>query len=184
MFKVYKIYVTVLVLIFMLPAFSVTEDLEYAMKAVFLERFTRFVEWPAEYAISDTTKPFILGIVGSSRLGSILEKVYASQTIRDKHVEIRYISDLEDIVDCHLLFISRITLANLSRILAYTRGKPILTVSDTRGFAMRGVLINLNIEEDRIRFEINEGAVHESGLYMSYHLLKLAKIVNPVGGRE
>lgn len=184
MSKGYQIYVIVFVFICMLPVFSVTEDMEYAMKAVFLERFTRFVEWPAEYAISDTTKPFILGIVGSSPFGSILERVYDSQKIRDKHVEIRYIIDFEDIAECHLLFISRISVTGLTRILTYTRSRPILTVSDTRGFANKGVLINLNIEEGRIRFEINEGAVRESGLYMSYHLLKLAKIVNPVGGRE
>jgi hypothetical protein len=67
-------------------------------------------------------------------------------------------------------------------ILSCTGNKPILTVSDTKGFAEKGVLINFYMMGDKIKFEINEKAVHESGLVMSYRLLNLARIVHQERG--
>jgi hypothetical protein len=81
-----------------------------------------------------------------------------------------------------MLFIASSAAEILSEILSNTRDKPILTVSDTNGFAAKGVLINFFLAGDKIKFEINEKAVHESGLVMSYRLLNLARIVNPGRG--
>lgn len=136
------------------------------------------MEWPDNSSITDTTTPFILGIIGKSPFDSILEDFYASQKIKDKTVEIRYFSDLKDISDCHLLFIAKSKRRELSDILNITKDKPILTISDTEGWAKKGVLINLYFAQNSVRFEINEDAVKESGLDMRYHLLGMAKIVH------
>ncbi len=168
-----------LFLVLSLLGVTLAQESEYNVKALFLERFTRFIEWPEESAVNDISQPFILGIIGENPFGTILEQIYSQKKIKDKKVEIRYISDKNEIPGCHLLFISKSEKKALSKILSFTREKQILTVSDTKKFAAQGVLINLYIVENKIRFEINELEARDSGLFISYRLLNLAKIVNP-----
>lgn len=167
-----------LFLVLFLPVVILAQVSEYNVKAVLLERLTLFIEWPEESAVNDTSQPFILGIIGENPFGSILEQIYSNQKIKDKKVEIRYISKINEIPGCHLLFISKSEKKALSNILSFTREKPILTIGDTKNFAERGVLINFYIFENKIRFEINELESQKSRLFMSYRLLKAAKIVN------
>ena len=169
-----------LVVMLAYPLPTTGEDREYQMKAVFLDKFTRFVQWPEASAVADTTRPFVLGVIGDNPFGTLLERIYAERQIEDSPVDIRYLTGLDGIADCHLLFIANSADDRLADILARTRDKPILTVADTKGFAERGVLINLYRQKGKVKFEINERAVHASGLTFSYLLLNLARIVQPV----
>jgi hypothetical protein len=58
---------------------------------------------------------------------------------------------------------------------------PVLTVSDTTGFAEQGVLINFYVSQKRLHFEINEPAFRKAPLSVSTRLLEIAKIVMPEG---
>jgi len=159
---------------------AAAQDVEYRMKAVFLDKFTHFVQWPATSVVADTSHPFIVGVIGNSPFGSDLEGMYAERRVKDKAVEIRYFNDLDGIDKCNLLFIAHSSAERFASIVALTRDKPILTVSDTKGLAERGVLINFYRHDGKVKFEINERAVHESGLTFSYLLLNLARIINPL----
>jgi hypothetical protein len=169
-------------LLFSWLSFSIDAQItEYEMKAVFLKNFPLYVEYPKECCISDTSKPFIIGVIGENPFGRVLKDYFATRKIRDKNVEIRNIPGLNDeISSCHLLFISASGKKHLHQILSATRKKPILTIGDTRGFAEQGVLINFYMDSGRVRFEINHKAVKESGLHINFRLLNLAKIVEPV----
>lgn len=151
---------------------------EYIMKAVFFEKFSRFIEWPNE--LSNPNDPFIITILGDNPFNNILEDIYATQKIKNRKVIINYANRLSNVKTTHILFISGSEKSHLSEILNYTKDKPILTISDTDGFAKQGVLINYYIEENKIRFEINETAVKRSGLYISFRLMQTAKVINPI----
>jgi len=152
-----------------------TED---KLKAVFLERFTRFVEWPDHHSeFSDTSRPFVIKVIGKNPFNSSLEDLYTNAKIKNKKVEIDYISNISDIDSCHILYISNSMENSLERILEYTKSKPILTVSEHKGFAERGVIINFFVTNNKLRFEINESSLSQSKLYMSYLLLNVATIV-------
>lgn len=157
---------------------------EYDLKALFLERFSRFVDWPAESGISDPSTPFVIGVIGKSSVGSRIEEIYTTLKIKKKNIVVLNISSTDEIDACHLLFISGSTEQNLLEIIAYTKDKPILTVSDTKGYAEKGVYINFYVEKGRLRFEINESAVKESRLKMSYMLMQHARIIKPVKGHK
>lgn len=150
---------------------------EYLLKTGFLERFTRFIEWPGETNIADNTKPFVISVIGKSPFDEKLDHFFETTKIKNRKVEIRYISELEEIQDSHILFISKSKQKQLSGILSLTQDKPVLTVSDTNGFGKKGVLINFFIEQNKIHFEINKNAIQKSGLQMSYMLLNVAKII-------
>jgi len=150
---------------------------EYTVKAVFLERFTRFVEWPEATELSDSTSPFILGIYGTNPFGDTIYDIYADQKIKNKRVQINKIATLKQAENCHMLFISQSKRWLIGRITEYLRDKPVLTIGDTPGYANQGVHINFYIEKDEIRFEINKKAVDKAGLHMSFLLLELGKII-------
>lgn len=177
-----KFFMIFCIVCFLVSLSAVAQQSEYTIKAVFLEHFTRFIEWPDSSQTADASSPFVLSVIGENPFDSILEQVYAEQRIKNREVIIRYISTPDEISDCHMLFIASSAAEILSEILSNTRDKPILTVSDTNGFAAKGVLINFFLAGDKIKFEINEKAAHESGLVMSYRLLNLARIVNPGRG--
>ncbi len=164
------------------PCFG--QEQEYQIKSVFLEQFTRFIEWPETSEVSDTLTPFVIAVIGENPFGSILEKTFAKQKIKNSTVEIRYLSTPNEISNCHILFISKSNKNILPDILSHTEGKPILTISDTEGFAQENVLINFYLYGNKIKFEINEKAVHESGFDISYILFNLAKVVNPIKGKQ
>lgn len=157
---------------------------EYDLKAAFLERFTRFVEWPAGSDIDDPTKPFVIGVFGQNQLGPKIEEISDTLRIKGKRIIVRYISHMDQIVGCHLLFISGKTRKNVTDIVNFTKDKPILMVSDTKGYANKGVYINYYFEKDKLRFEINQTAVTQSKLKMSSMLLQRARILYPIKENE
>ncbi len=167
-----------------LPTSVLAQASEYTVKVVLFERFARFVAWPEESPKPDTTQPFVIGVIGKNPFGTILEDIYTDRKIQSKKVKIRYITEPAEIGDCRILFIPKSEEEELSKILYFTKKKPILTVSDTRGFAQQGVLINLYLKEDKVRFEINEAAVKESGLTMSHLLLRYGDIINHAGEKK
>lgn len=158
------------------------ETSEYIAKAAFLERFTRFTEWPPQSQMNDTSKPFVISVIGEDPFGSILRDICAEQKIKHKSIEVRNIDEIEEINGTNLLFISSSEKDRIEKIIDYTKEKPILTVGDTEGFGEKGVHISFYLEGNNLRFTINQTAVKNSGLSISYLLLEVAKIINPVGG--
>ncbi|MFH0755995.1 MAG: YfiR family protein [Bacteroidota bacterium] len=168
----------VLLLFFLVPKIVVAQYTEYEIKAAYLEKFSRFIEWPAPSALSDTSQAFLLGIVGKNPFDHILEEIFNDYKIKNRKVQIKYFSDPEQITSCNLLYISASEKKNISSILTKINENPILTISDTEGFADKGVHINLYVDNNYIRYEINRKALEKSGLKVSSLLLASAKIVH------
>lgn len=156
------------------------ENREHEIKAAMLEKFATFIRWPDKTHSQEADHYFVMGVMGESPIAHILPKMYLAQTIQDKPVLVQTISDVRELAKCHLLYISRSEADNVDMILSHTKGNPILTVGDTRGFSEKGVIINFYTDRDKVKFEINETAVRESGLYISHLLLRLARIVHPI----
>ncbi|MCP4136949.1 MAG: YfiR family protein [bacterium] len=175
--KIRKLTYSLILIALLLPLPVVPIPKEYKVKAVFLERLTRFIEWPKESPVHDASKPFVIAVIGKNPFGLILEQLYSIQRIKNKKVEIRYISQIYEIKEANILFIAGSKRNELGKIVAYTRGRPILTIGDTRGFTAKGVLINFEIHKNKVRFTINNKAAKKTGLQMSHLLLKMAKKV-------
>ena len=189
-----KRILTALLLLVLVPVCSLAdgegeqEPPEYRVKGVFLEKFADFVDWPNDSSVNNKSTPFCICAIGENPFfvvkndknsGDWLHLLYNNRKIRGKKAKIRFISNVKDIPGCHLLFISRSEKKNLSKIISTANKNHTLTVSDTPGFSKKGVHINFYIEKDYQKFEVNETAIRKSGFRVSYHMLKLAKIVFP-----
>jgi hypothetical protein len=153
---------------------------EYQVKAVFLFNFAQFVDWPPA-VFADTQAPFVIGVLGEDPFGSILDDTLRGEMLGERAIVIRRYRRREDIDQCHILFISRSEDARIESIVQSARGRHILTVSDTVGSALRGVMIRFVTEKNRIRFRINLDAAKADGLVISSKLLRPAEIVTTPG---
>lgn len=158
---------------------------EYEIKAVLLGKFADFIEWPANSAFIRTNDSFVIAVIGETSIDKYLEKLFYANTIKEKKVIVIKVKRVEDIPECHILFIASSENNKLEEIIEFLNNKPILTIADTEGFADRGVQVNLVIRRSRTRFEINETALKNTGLSVSYLLLKSAsEIIEPLKRRR
>ena len=118
-------------------------------------------------------------MLGQNPFGDILENIYKNKKIKDKKVKIVYVKKLQQLPECQILFISKTDSEKLQKILDDLKGKPILTISDTEGFAQAGCFINYYLNENKLRFEINQKAMQNAGFTIDYRLLRVSKILNP-----
>ncbi|MFC1568904.1 YfiR family protein [bacterium] len=174
-----KLVIVCLFLIFIgeqIPGFS--QPSEYLVKAVLLEKFTRFIEWPENSPVIDSTDSFVIGILGKNPFDVDLNAVYQNRKIKNKQVEIQYYEHIDDVDQCHLLFIAKSERNRIHEIVDMIGGEPILTIGDSDDFSGKGVIINISISNKKMRFEIDEQAVQRAGFHVSYLLLKEAELVN------
>lgn len=171
-----KICINIL-LTFALFVLSFGQSQELFLKAAYLEKFAMFTEWP-DSRTHGNQDSFVIKVIGDKEYYTVIKNFYSRFKIRDKKVEVKYITEVKEIDSCHILFITKVSRKKLNKIVNFTKQNPILTISDTKDYALKGVLINFFIFDDKIRFEVNKEAINRSGLVLSYHLLKFAKIVN------
>jgi hypothetical protein len=150
---------------------------EYSLKAQYLERFTRFIGWPDEESVSESTKPFVIAIIGTNPFDPYLKELAEKNQIKGRPIEIWFVDHITQIGEPEVLFISTSQGKNIDKILAFTEGKAMLTISESPGFAAKGVHINFYIKREYVRFEVNPTALRRSGLKPSSQFLRLAKIV-------
>jgi len=147
---------------------------EYDLKAAFIYNFTKFIEWPNE---NKNNKPaMIVGIIGKDPFGPSISSI-GGKNVRGKKLIIKDIEYLDNIRECDVLFIAASEKHRLKNILKYLVAKPILTIADTETFGERGVIINLYIENDKVKFEINAEAARKAGLKINPNLMMLGKLV-------
>ena len=158
--------------------FSFAQSREYLLKAGFIEKFTHFVEWP-EINNNSSSETFNIAVIGVNKFEHALEEIFSKVKVKNKSAKIAYISSVDEIKDCRILFISGKMDNILDEILNVTTGKPILTISENEGYGEKGALINMLLINDYIRYEINRTTLEKSGLKMSSLLLESAIIIKP-----
>ena len=141
---------------------------EYELKAAFLFKITKFVEWP-ESAFPDAGSPIIFCLDGHNPLGEKLEEVLNGQTVAGRRLRLERFSKLAEARGCHVVFLGGDPIPGIQA--------PALTVGDKKGFCLRGGMIGLRIQSERLVLEVNLGEVKRAGLRLSAQLLKLAAIV-------
>src|SRR5438552_15538347 len=110
---------------------------EYALKAVFLYNFCRFIEWPKS-AFASPNEPIIIGIIGDDPFGPLLNEAIQGETQHGRSIKIEHYRKPDQIGHCHLLFVGKSEVARLDAIFAVVSGKSIVTVGETDTFLDHG----------------------------------------------
>ena len=122
----------------------------------------------------------IMEILGEDPFGDTVESL-GQKRVKGRAIRIKRFKDIGSDAGCHILFVSNSEKDALKDILRKTKGRAVLTVGESEGFAQNGGIINFLTLQNKIRFEINITAADQADLKISSKLLKLAKIIKKDG---
>jgi hypothetical protein len=149
---------------------------ENLIKAAYIERITRFVEWPANEKLTSQDL-FIIGVFDEDVFFDILNTVFKEKPIKEHKVKVISIKFPEQINTCNICYISAKAKASIGKFIASANSSGVLLISNTPGFSKAGVHINFYIEEEKLKFEINETSMVSAGFKVSYLLLQNNRII-------
>jgi len=148
---------------------------EYDIKAALLFNLTQFTEWPTT-AFTNAQAPIVIGVLGDNPFGQGLDKIVAGERVQNRPVVTKYFSSADE-ANCHILFVSRSEISNIERVIAKTRGRGMLTVSDIDRFARRGGMVRFVNDRNRVKLNVNLAEVEAAGLKISSKLLRISNLV-------
>ena len=120
-----------------------TAPTEYEVKAAFVYNFIKFVEWPDDGPSEDTVWLCILGdlpdVTDFANLGG--------RQVKGKRMTVLVLGEPGEAGSCDVLFLAANQTGRLQEIIESLEDRPTLTISDTEGYARRGVMINMFLRE-------------------------------------
>jgi hypothetical protein len=149
---------------------------EYEVKAAYVYNFTKFVEWPAE-AFARPDDPIRICVLGDDPFGNDLATVLQGKTVAEHKLRLVQINDAHDSKTCHVLFIGNSERHRVPYTLREVSGCCVLTVAESKDFTRYGGMINLVVDHERVRFDVNLTSARRAHLKVSARLLGLARVV-------
>jgi len=146
--------------------------MEYKIKAAFILNFAKFISWP-ESAFTSEKEPFKICVMGDDPFGSAFSTI-KSRSVGRRNIDLRYVDEVRQAKNCHLLFISSSEKSIFTTILADLHDDAITTVSDIEKFACSGGTIEFVTRENKLAFRINLNQARKRGLEIPSSLLSLA----------
>jgi len=152
--------------------------LQQRVKAAYLTKFPAFVDWPAA-AFATPGSPIVIGVAGNDEIARELDAAIAGREVAERPLRVQRLSPGEpDNGCCHVLFVGGGADPAARLQLAGTQGRAVLTVTDTPGTHPPGSVINFQVVEDRMRFDISREAAEKNGLQLRAQLLAVARQVS------
>jgi hypothetical protein len=151
-------------------------SLENKVKSACLYNFAVLTEWPAG-AFAGPEAPLVIGLAGDVPFAAVLKDGLRGKTLGGRQIVVRVVGAIGEADQCHLLFIGTLEPERAAALLGAVAAKPVLTVSEARGFAQRGGILNLVKVEGSIKFEANPDAAARARLKLGSQLLKLARVI-------
>jgi hypothetical protein len=166
-----------------LNAQNTSGSAEYLIKAGFIYNFANLVQWPSS-SFAQPDSPIVIVILGEDHFGTTLDRASDGKKVNSRPFVLKRaksISELQRTLgpqkDCQILYVSSSEMPHLNDAIQMLKGVPVLTIGETPGFARNGGIINLILEDNKVRFEVNVAAAKEADLNISSRLLALARII-------
>lgn len=148
---------------------------ENMIKAAFVYNFVLFTEWPQE-ALQGSESINICVNAASDMQEALL--VLNKKSAKGQRLKVlQKISLDQDLNQCHVLYIDRLDRAKWAGIKKTTADSRMLTITDDAEIGRSGAMIVLELSENKMVFDIDQGAARKSRLIFSSKLLRLARTV-------
>ncbi len=141
------------------------------VKAAFLYRFGTYVEWPG---IKAAGEPITIAVLGAPSVAMLLAEYVPGRNIQGRPVDVRSITRIGDVRDAEVLFIGPEYGPMLAELVDALGKRPVLVVADAPDGLRRGAMVNFQLVDQRVRFEISLRNAKAVGLALSSRLLSAA----------
>lgn len=149
---------------------------EYQVKAAYLYNFLKLAAWPKQGA-ADDSEPLCIGVVGGDdEFLDVVAKTVEGKSIANHTIKVKRVSTEQEMRPCREVFI-RASAGRKRSLAALAAGAPasVLLVGEDDDFLQQGGMINLFLQNGKIRFAVNRDALDQAGIQVSPELLRLAQ---------
>jgi len=161
-----------LLFIFLILSFSLhAYESEDELKVILIGKIAKYIHF--DNKINDS---FIITVL-KDPFDNLFSSTYHNKTIKSKPVLIKYIQNIKDLGDTHILYIPKLNAKELSTVIKRCHEKNIVTISDSRGFTQRGGLIQLYSVSQKLKLKINTYELKHHKIKIEHTLLRVADIV-------
>lgn len=143
------------------------------IQTAYIYNFAKFIKWPNNVDKSDS---FNVCIYGDADFEGKLDKL-SQKSLGNKKIFVLRVNTKEEIQNCQMLILPSVGDSKLAELIAWAKKHHIVTISDTKGYASQGVMINFYLENKKVRFEINHQKAKNAKINISSKLLRVAKVV-------
>jgi hypothetical protein len=145
---------------------------ELQSKAARITRIAQVTTWPASKLGPGT--PLVIGVLGSDAITDYLEMAVQGRRLKGRDVVVKRCTAVQEVVGCHVLFVSRSEQDRLRDILRRTAGEPILTIGESETFMDRGGIVYLTMLGGSAQFTFDASNLKRSRLEIDPETLTLA----------
>ena len=160
----------------LLTAGARSEVEEYQLKAAVVFNLAKFVEWPPQ-SFRGANDSIAVCVLGQNPFGHWLGDTLAGKVVSGRGFIVRQASEAQEAGRCQIVFVSSSERKRFRAILNGLSAEGVLTVGDTPGFTGLGGVVNLRLEDESVRMEVNVESARRKNLQISAKLLSLAQIV-------
>lgn len=146
---------------------------ESKIKSGYIFNLCRYTKWSRKEAPDE---PIIISVLGETSWKNKIN-IPENRKIGQKSVRLRNITQLADIGDSHMLFITGSESHRIEEIVQYVKDKDILTIGDTKGYAEKGVIVNFYTKGLNVLLEINIKAEKTSSVTLAAQLISMSRLV-------
>jgi hypothetical protein len=147
------------------------------VKAAFLYHFGTYVAWPVP---ASAQEPITIVVLGAPTVAERLQAFLPGRTIQGRPVAVRALAELDALAGDEILFIGSQFNDRLSALIETIGQQPVLIVSDAENGLEQGAMVNFQLVDQRLRFEVSLRAAQDAGLMLSSRLLSAALRVETV----
>ncbi len=164
--KVIKLFLILLFLNISLCSYE-SED---KLKVVIVGKVAKYISWQ-----ENNSSSFVITVL-NNQFESLFDETYLDKTIKERPVKLKYIDDINDLTATDILYVSHVNPSKLANILEQTKYKNILTISDERGFAQKGGILQLYFIGQKLKLRMNLDIAQEEGFDIDIRLLRIVEI--------
>jgi hypothetical protein len=151
--------------------------LEEKVKATYLYKFGAFVEWPPS-AFDASGGAITVCVAGRDPFDGILDLATKGQTIGARPIVVRRLDMVARDSGCQILYAGGSDRQSVDQALEAVNGAGVLTVTDAELGDTTGI-VHFVMQDNHVRFAIDDQAAARNGLKISSKLLSLAVSFRP-----
>ena len=168
--KIFTILLLLLVLsLNSLYAASSQDDVKVAI----IGKLSKFIKWNT----NSNNQNFIITVLGDDTFKELLDKKYNGLQINSKNVVVTQLQSIDKLKEADILYIGDIAHEEQYKFIQHSKNNSILSISQEKGFAQRGGVIQLYFVSQKLKLKINHQSSLESNLKINAALLSIATIV-------
>lgn len=142
---------------------------EDKLKAIITGKIAKFISW-------DTSSQYFTITIYKNQFKNYFDEIYKDYSIDSKKVKLNYIDNINSLEYPNILYIADASSQELSDIFAQIKNKKIVTISDIRGFAQKGGMIQIYEKNQKLKLRINIEVVKNENIQIKSSLLRISDI--------